>query len=388
VRILLKKLLKKLRNFMPDNIFIVAGEDSGDNFGANLINEIKKQNSELQIFAIGGDKIEKTGGVLLENFKKISVVGLTEVIKHLPDVFHVLKKIEKFIKHNSPKFIILIDFPDFNFRVAKIAYKYNIPVYYFVSPQVWAWRQGRVHFLKKYVRKIFAIFPFEVALYKKFGVNVQFIGHPLAATIKNFKPSLNFSNNSQYIALLPGSRYSEIKRLLPIIINSAKLLKKDFADLKFILPVAPNLDYEHIKHIILKQADFIEVIRGNSYDAISGSRLVISASGTATLESALFGKPVIIIYKVNFVSYLLGRLFIKVKYIGMPNILLGKSYNPELIQYNATSENIFIEAKKFLINKAKYEKVANLNKNLINELYSASSYRETIDSIFNEIYNL
>ncbi len=373
---------------MPDNIFIVAGEDSGDNFGANLINEIKKQNSELQIFAIGGDKIEKTGGVLLENFKKISVVGLTEVIKHLPDVFHVLKKIEKFIKHNSPKFIILIDFPDFNFRVAKIAYKYNIPVYYFVSPQVWAWRQGRVHFLKKYVRKIFAIFPFEVALYKKFGVNVQFIGHPLAATIKNFKPSLNFSNNSQYIALLPGSRYSEIKRLLPIIINSAKLLKKDFADLKFILPVAPNLDYEHIKHIILKQADFIEVIRGNSYDAISGSRLVISASGTATLESALFGKPVIIIYKVNFVSYLLGRLFIKVKYIGMPNILLGKSYNPELIQYNATSENIFIEAKKFLINKAKYEKVANLNKNLINELYSASSYRETIDSIFNEIYNL
>ncbi len=373
---------------MQSNVFVVAGEASGDNFGASLIKEIKKRSATFKIFAIGGEKIEKAGATLLEHFKKISVVGLFEVIKHIPDVLKLLNKIETFIKENKPDFLILIDFPDFNFRVAKIAYKYNVPVYYFVSPQVWAWRQGRVNFLKKYVKKIFVIFPFEVSFYKKFGINVEFVGHPLAKTIKEFKPVLKFSRKLSYIALLPGSRNSEIKRLLPIMIEAAKLIKKEYPDINFVLPVATNLDFEKIKNYVNKYVDFIELTKGHSYDAISASKIVISASGTATLEAALFGKPVIIIYKVNFLSYILGRIFIKVKYIGMPNLLHGQMYNPELIQNKATAENIFIETKKILNNNYKYKKIVSKNQNLLKELYFDNSYSKTVNSIFNDLYSL
>ncbi len=369
---------------MQSSVFIVAGEASGDTYGANLINELKVKAPSLAIYGFGGSKMEEAGAELIEDMHKISVVGLTEVIKHLPDVFKILKKIEAFLKREKPAFIILIDFPDFNFRVAKIADKYKIPVYYFVSPQIWAWRQSRVYFLKKYIRKIFVIFPFEESFYKKFNVNAQFIGHPLAKKIKKFNPSINFPTNKKYITLLPGSRYSEINRLLPVILDSVKLIKNEFLEFEFLLPVAPTLDFSKIKRMVEKDAPFVQVIDGNSYNAILAATIVISASGTATLESALFGKPVIIIYRVNFISYILGRIFIKVKHIGMPNLLLGDSYNPELIQHRVTAENIFIEVKKFLYNSLKYKKVSSMNRKLLEKLYFENSYSVTIDSILKE----
>ncbi len=366
---------------MQNKFLIISGEASGDNYAANIIKEIQKISDNFKIYAIGGNKVRATGATILENSDNLTVVGLVEVIKHLPYISKILKKIKNFIEQEKPDFIILIDFPDFNFRVAKFAKTNSIPVFYFVSPQIWAWRQSRVKFIKEYINKLFVIFPFEEKFYESFDIKVDFVGHPLTEKIKNFTPELNLEKSKFNITILPGSRNSEIKRLLDTMLTVANLLKKNYENIKFFIPVAPTLKFEEIKNIIKRNADFIEVLNGHSYDAINASDLVISASGTATLEAALFGKPVIIVYKINFLSYLLGRLLIKVPYIGMPNLLLGKDYNPELIQYKVKPENIFIEAKKFIENNNKYKTVAEKNASLLNELYKKNSFSYTAKRI-------
>jgi lipid-A-disaccharide synthase len=365
---------------IPDKCLVIAGESSGDKYGKNLILEIQNIFKDIEVFAIGGTHIESTGANLIENIDKLTVVGLTEVIKHLPVVKKTLDKIKSLLKNQKIDFVILIDYPDFNFRVAKYAYNLGIPVFYFVSPQVWAWRKGRVKFLKKYVKELFVIFPFEVHFYKGFNINVKFVGHPLVENIKNFlsskeKRKTEVEKKDFIITLLPGSRTSEVKKLLPLFIESAKLIKNKYNYIKFNLIVAPSLDFQSMKSTVEKEVDFINVFKYGDYELMNNTDLFISASGTATFENALFGKPVVIVYKVNLISYIIGRMLINVKYIGMPNILLGEGANPELIQNRATPVNIFMEARKFIENKEKYKKVSELNKSLLDKLYKKDVFK-------------
>ncbi len=344
-------------------VFIIAGEESGDFLGSRIAQELKKIIPNLELYGIGGKKMESENVNLIENISNLSVVGLFEVFSHLYYILKTIKKVKNFLVKNKPDFVILIDFPDFNFRIAKFSKKIGLKVYYFVSPQVWAWRRGRVKFLKKYVDKMYVIFPFEEDFYKEYGINVKFVGHPLTEKIK---PVLNFEENT--IGILPGSRKIEVKRHLPIIVSAVNLLNKKFKNLKFLLPVAENIDKSIIEGFV-KTVPNIEIYKGKSLEVIKKSKIIISTSGTATLESALMGRPVIIIYRVNFFSYIIGRLLIKVPYIGMPNLLLGEKVNPELIQYNLTPFNIYLETVKFLKNKEKYNFVVKKNLSLYPLLY-------------------
>ena len=374
---------------MQNKVLIIAGEASGDKYAANIAKELKKKMHSVEIFAIGGERVKNEGVELIEDMKTLTVVGLSEVIKHLPKVLSVLGKIKKFIKKKSPDFVILIDYPDFNFKVAKFAYEKSIPVFYFVSPQIWAWRRGRVNFIKKYVKKLFVIFPFEEGFYKRFGIDVKFVGHPLTEQIATYKNEQNeiFSSEKYIIALLPGSRNSEIKKLLEPMLDAAILIKNKIREIEFLLPVANSLNYEKMESFIFSKAPFVKTFKGDTYNVINSADLVISASGTATLEAALFGKPVIIVYKVSWISYIIGRLMIKVPFIGMPNLLLGKCYNPELIQKNATAENIFKETVKFIENKVKYNLTSQKNKLLFKKLHRKNTFEETVNTILSDYHD-
>ncbi len=359
---------------MQNKIFIIAGEESGDFYGAEICLNILKKDSSAQVAGIGGKKMKEAGVNLIEDIENLSVVGLVEVIKHLPYIYNVLKKTKKFLKKFQPNCVILIDFPDFNFKIAKFAKSINLKVYYYISPQIWAWRRGRVNFIKKFIDKMYVIFPFETKFYSNYGINVKFTGHPLANKIKKFIEGSNqIKTENNTIGILPGSRKGEIKKHLPVMVKAAEMIKKIYPETTFLLPVAKNIEIDFIKNFV-SQYNYIKILKEKNYYVMKKSKFLICSSGTASLECALFGKPVIIIYKVNFISYILGRLLIKVPYIGMPNLLLGEMVNPELIQNLCNPYSIFIESLKLIKNFLKYQKIVEKNSKLLNVLYRKNCF--------------
>ncbi len=354
-------------------IFVSVGEESGDFYGSKLAREIKNISPETVIFGIGGNKMRKEGVEIVEDIKNLSVLGLTEVISHIPEILRILKRVKKFLLNFNPDCIILIDFPDFNFRLAKFAKSIGIKVYYYISPQIWAWRQSRVNFIKNFVDRMYVIFPFEEKFYKHFGVDVEFVGHPVANRVKDYIEKNQTEIEENVIGILPGSRKREIKVHLPIILEALKLLKRRFKNLKFLLPVAENLDINFVKDIIGNSIN-IEILHGESFKVMNLANFLISSSGTATLEASLFGKPVIIIYRVNILSYILGRMLIKVPYIGMPNLLLGQMNNPELIQNKCNPYNIYLESVKLIKNFLRYYTISQKNLSLMSILFKSNPY--------------
>ncbi len=352
-------------------VFILAGEESGDIYAGEIAKNLKIINENVEIYGIGGENLAKQGANLIEHIKNLSFLGIFEVVKHIPNVYKILNKVKNFLKEFQPDYIILIDFPDFNFRIAKFAKNIGLKVYYFISPQIWAWRRGRVKFIKKYIDKIFVIFPFEEDFYKYYGINATFVGHPLAKKIKNFiqTKSSNSNKNILTLGILPGSRIKEITNHLPIIVNAIKKIK----NINVIVGIAKLLDVNIVKSYF-KELKNVKFIHGNSYDVMYNSDIIVATSGTVTLESAMFGKPLIIVYRVNFFSYLLGRLLIKVKFIGMPNLLLGEMNNPELIQFNFNSGKLYIEIMKMIKNKEKTDLIANKNSKILNLLYKENIF--------------
>ena len=325
---LFKKKLKN--NFFENkkNIFIVAGEASGDMYGADLVKEMLKINSDLKFYGIGGRKLKEAGIELIADAAQISVVGLTEVFSKLSNFFKVIKKLKNNLDALDPVLVILIDFPDFNLNiVARQAKKRNIKVFYYISPQVWAWREGRIKQIKRLVNKMAVILPFEVDLYAKKDFSVSYVGHPLVDIVKvnvskkEARKNMGLSEDKTTIGLLPGSRTAEIKSLLPEMMQAARILKKNIKNVQFILPKADTLDENIINEIISKYDVQIKIIAGRTYEAISCCDLAVVTSGTATLETGLLGVPMIIVYKVSLLSYLIGRLVIDVKNIGLVNII-------------------------------------------------------------------
>ncbi len=354
-------------------VLIIAGEESGDIYAAEIAKNLKIIYPNIGIYGIGGENLKNQGVDLIEHIKNLSFLGFVEVLKHIPDVYKILSKIKEFLTKKKPDFVILIDFPDFNFKVAKFAKKIGIKVYYFISPQIWAWRRGRVKFIKKYIDKMFVIFPFEEDFYKSFGISAKFVGHPLAKKIKEFKKKNESKINKDLltIGLLPGSRVKEVKKHLPIMLNAVSKIK----NINILIGVAKNIDVSIIEYYT-NSFNFknLKLVKGNSYYVMNESDIIVSSSGTASLESALFGKPVIIVYKVNLISYIIGRLLIKVPYIGMPNLLLGEKNNPELIQFDFNSEKLYIEIMKFIKNRERTQKISKKNAELMNLLYKENIF--------------
>ena len=338
---------------------IIAGEASGDMYGASLVREMLKIDPTLNFYGIGGKGLREAGVELLANASEMAVVGLTEVFSKLGKFVKIMNQMKKSMDSRKPDLVILIDYPDFNLFLAKAARKRGIKVFYYISPQVWAWRSGRIGQIKKSVDKMAVILPFEVNTYGQKDFAVEYVGHPLLDMVKpNYskmesRKKFNLGENKTIIGLLPGSRMSEIEKLLPEMLRAAKILVQKIPDIQFVLPLADTLDQTIITEIISRFGVRVNVISNNTYDVISCADLAVVASGTATLETALLGIPMIIIYKISPFSYFIGKLAISVKNIGLVNIIAGKTIVPELIQDMAKGENIAGEALTILTNDEK-----------------------------------
>ena len=333
---------------------MVAGEASGDLHGAQLMEAVRQIDPEVQFFGVGGDNLARTGMKLLYHCQALSVVGVTEVLFKLPSILKALREVRESLDREKPRLIILIDFPDFNLQVAKIGNQKGIPVLYYISPQVWAWRPKRVKLIAERVKKMVVFFPFEVPLYKAAGVDVEWVGHPLVDIVRTALPKeeafrkFGLDPQRRTIGLLPGSRIHEVKRLLPPLLAAAGLLRKEMPDLQFVIPLAPGLSEETISLWMRNNPVPVKLIQGWTYDVMNLSELLILASGTATLEAAILRKPMIIIYKVSLLSSWVGRAMIRVKHIGLVNLVAGKGIAPELIQKDITPKRIAEEALRIL----------------------------------------
>jgi lipid-A-disaccharide synthase len=343
-----------LTNNKIKRIIIAAGEASGDLHASCLAKAMLELESNLHFYGMGGEKLRDAGGRIIFDISKLSVMGITEVIRHLGHLYHVFKWFKNSLKNDRPDLIILVDYPEFNLRLAKVAKRYNVPVLYYISPQIWAWRTGRVKKISKLVDKMVVVFPFEAPLYEKEGMDVSFVGHPLLDIVKAKKSKeenlkrFGLNEKKTTIGLLPGSRLSEVKKILPPMVGAAELLSKRFDNLQFILPIAPGIKKEDIVKLTENAMATITIVDDTIYDVIDSSHLVVVASGTATLETALLTTPMVIIYKMSPLSYLIGKTLVKVPYIGMANIIAGKKVAPELIQEEATAERITHEVTRLL----------------------------------------
>jgi len=333
-----------------NKILLVAGEVSGDLHGSHLVDAIHRIDPEVCFFGVGGEGLNRSGMKLLYSAHSLSVVGVTEVFIKLRSILKALRGLKKSLEQERPDLVILIDFPDFNFRLAKIAHRRGIPILYYISPQVWAWRPRRIRLIARWVKKMVVLFPFEVPLYEAGGVDVECVGHPLIDIVKpTFSKEVAFQKfgldpKRRTVGLLPGSRIHEVERLLPPLLASAHLLQKEIPDLQFILPLAPGLPKTILSSYIENISVPVKVVKGFNYDVMNLSDLLITASGTATLEGAILGKPMIIIYRVSFLSYWIGRALIQVDHIGLVNLVAGKEIAPELIQQDVHPQRIAEEA--------------------------------------------
>ncbi len=335
-------------------ILIVAGEASGDLHGSKLVSALLSLQPELEIYAVGSELMRQAGAKVLIDSSTLAVVGITEVLGQLPNIFKAYRALKKFIKEEDLRLLVLIDYPDFNLRLAKVAQQAKIPVLYYISPQVWAWRKGRVPQIARLVNKMAVILPFEVDLYQKVGLEVEFVGHPLLDIISSGQESLGeergkIEKGNPFIALLPGSRLKEVKALLPAMLEAAKIIFAKKSTAKFILPIAPSIPRTEIEKILPASFEVPLILMENqAYWAMARADLIILASGTATLEAAIFQKPMIIVYQVSFLSYIIGKALIKVRWVGLVNIIAGKKIVPELLQGDVQGNLIAAEALKIL----------------------------------------
>ena len=342
---------------------MIAGEASGDLHGSHLVKEMLSLDPSLQFYGVGGEKMKNEGVELIADSKEMAVVGITEVILKLKSIYQIYRKLKNSLTANSPSLVILIDYPDFNLRFAREAKKKNIPIVYYISPQVWAWRKGRIKKIGRLIKKMIVIFPFEKKIYEEAKIDVDFVGHPLLDSIRSqFSREEAFQKFSltsgvTTIGLLPGSRMNEVKRHLPPMIEAISLISKQINPVQFIIPVAPGLDWGEVQNLVGSKRENIRVVENNIYDVMRISDVVIVASGTATIEAAIMGAPMIVVYRVSPLTYLLGKMLIKVKNIGMVNIIAGKTVVPELIQKDVTPEKITSAVVQILKNPSKQEEI-------------------------------
>ena len=330
--------------------YIISGEASGDLHGANLMKALLEQDSDAEIRFWGGDLMQQVGGTLVKHYRDLAFMGFAEVVMNLKTIFKNINFCKNDILEFKPDALILIDYPGFNMRIAEFAKKQGIKVHYYISPQIWAWKENRIHQIKRDVDEMYVILPFEKDFYeKKHQFPVHFVGHPLIDGIRNrkqiseklFRETYQLSEKP-IIALLPGSRKQEIKKLLSVMLKMADI----FTDYQFVIAGAPSQDFEFYQPFISK--DNVKFISNKTYDLLSVSYAAIVTSGTATLETALFKVPEIVCYKTSWISYQIGKRLVDLKYISLVNLIMDKEVVKELIQDDFNEKNLEIELHKIL----------------------------------------
>ena len=339
-------------------VLIVAGEASGDLHGANLVRALRETEPDVEIFGVGGERMRAAGVDVVFDSKLVAVVGASEVLANLGVILGVLRWIREALETVQPDLVVLIDFPDFNFRVARHAKKARVPVFYYISPQIWAWRRGRAKFLAKTVEGIAVIFPFEAELYQEWGLPAEFVGHPIMDGPLGKPPDkqaarakLAIDAGARVVALLPGSRNSEIRHHLDLVLASAEKIAEARPDVTFLLPAAPTLDAAALAAAVASRKAKVRVVTpadGESLDVLAAADAAVVKSGTSTVEAALAGVPFVIVYRLSALTYAIGRLVVKVPFIGMANLIAGKEVARELVQSAFTPENVAREVLALL----------------------------------------
>lgn len=335
-------------------IFILAGEASGDLHAAELIKACLKKNSNLYFFGMGGEKMREAGAKIIIDNKQLSVIGIFELLTHARVIYQAVKIIKRVIKREKPDLVIFVDYPAMNLRLAKKTYKNKLKSLYFISPQLWAWKQGRIEIIKKCITKLAVIFPFEVDFYQKHRVDVSYVGNPLVeevkATISKIEAYQNFKLNpkSPIIALLPGSRNSELKFNFDTILQTAKLIQKEIPNAQFAIPMSNNFSQEKLQQKASIYNLNITIIVNQLYNLLQISDAALCVSGTVTLEVALMGTPFAIMYKLNSLTYFIAKFLVKINAIGLCNIVADKVIAKEFIQANANPEALSIEIIRLL----------------------------------------
>ena len=343
--------------------YIIAGEASGDLHGSNLIKELKKLDPLADIRCWGGDLMQQAGGYLVKHYRDLAFMGFSEVVKNLGTILRNLKFCKQDILQFNPDAIILIDYPGFNLRIAKWAKQQELKVVYYISPQVWAWKENRVKQMKKNIDKMIVIIPFEKDYFKtKWNWDVEYVGHPLAEVVESYKlqtanqkpkPAIDHQS-SHIVALLPGSRKQEISKKLPIMLEASKY----FPDHQFIIAEAPSVEDKFYQDFT-KPYSNVSAVKNKTYDLLMQAKTALVTSGTATLETALFGVPEIVCYKSSSLTYQIAKRVIKVKYISLVNLIMGKLVVKELIQNDLTAENLKKELHELFTNE---KRVAQMRK--------------------------
>lgn len=335
------------------HIVIIAGEESGDIHAAELIKQLKSSYPNIKISGIGGKHMDDAGADLVLDLARYGVTGFTEVIRYLKILRNAFMAIKEHLKKVKPDLLILVDYPGFNLRLAKYAKReLGIKILYYISPQIWAWKANRIHLIKECVDKMAVILPFEKTLYEKAGVPVSFVGHPLVDKIASITTSmasreeLSLPLDKTLIALLPGSRTHEIERHMPILQETVRLLNEKCTNLHFVIPIAGTINSVKITGYFPPACSFVTFIQGKAIDCMAAANFVIVASGTASLECALLEKPMCIIYKSSFLTYLAAMSLIKVKFLGLCNLLVNKMMVPEFLQYDCNA----LELSHYILN--------------------------------------
>jgi lipid-A-disaccharide synthase len=338
---------------------ISAGEASGELYGAGLIEALRRRVPNAEFFGVGGERMRAAGFEIIVDAHAISVVGLAEVVAHLPKIRAEFKRLVREAKKRRPDAAVLIDFPDFNLRLARELHKLGIPVIYYVSPQLWAWRQRRIAQIKKYVRKMLVIFPFEMEFYQKHDVEAEYVGHPLAEeplpTIsrEQFAAENGLDASKIWVALLPGSRRKEVALNLPAMLETAAALGYHQ---QFVLPVASSLDAEWVRGLAAESKIPI-TLTGDAPASLLHARAAIVASGTATLQTALIGTPFVMVYRVTPLTWMVGRRMVKVDRFAMPNLIAGRDVVPEFVQDGFQAQAVAKEMRQLIADSPEREKM-------------------------------
>lgn len=316
--------------------YIIAGEASGDLHGSNLMKAIVEKDNEAKFRFFGGDKMQSVGGELVKHYKEMAFMGFVEVVKNLGSILKNLKRAKEDVGQFNPDVLILIDYPGFNLKMARFAKEQGIKVHYYISPKAWAWKEGRVRQIKKYVDKMITILPFETEFYEKHNYKVDYVGNPLMDEVSFYRESAEKINTSKPIlALLPGSRKQELENMLPIMIEAAKRFKNDYS---IYIACTPNFDLSFYKNLV---GDIeVEYLFDNTYDILNSAKLGMVTSGTATLEAAIFNVPQVVCYRGNKVTIWIAKKLVKLKYISLVNLIMDKMVVKELIQEELNADNI------------------------------------------------
>ena len=374
-------------------VMIIAGEASGDLHAAKLVREVKAKTADISFYGIGGKNMVEAGVEALVDSAELAVVGLVEVLAHWNTISGALKKMQHLLRTDPPDLLVLTDYPDFNLRLAKTAKECGVKVLFYISPQVWAWRQKRVFKIRKLVDMMAVVFPFEEVFYKKYDVPVRFVGHPLVDEIhvsadqKTLREEFLLDSDKPVIGLFPGSRHSEIKRLLPIIVESAKTISEDKPDAQFVIPVASTLKEEDILPYFEEVNLDMRIISHRSHDVMEVCDAIITVSGTVTLELALLKKPMVVINKISKLSYFFVSRMLKIDHIALCNIVAGKRVTPELIQDDATPEKISQTLLDLINNKEERAKIISEFTNIEDKLTNKETKTELSDLLIDMLDN-